>query len=122
MSKKLNREIKCIDPLQGHNKRQGFSHYTDRDIRSNVLFAPNQCSIHVPMVQCPSSVPRPQCSNIFSETAWRIKAKFYVEPPWIGQMKVCSLGLGRYIDTSMHRDTDLADTRIDTLGAVSRYF
>ena len=32
------------------------------------------------------------------------------------------LGLGRYIDTSMHRDTDLADTRIDTLGAVSRYF
>ena len=44
MSKKLNREIKCIDHLQGHNKRQGFSHYTDRDIRSNVLFAPNQCS------------------------------------------------------------------------------
>ena len=43
MSKKLNREIKCIDHLQGHNKRQGFSHYTDRDIRSNVLFAPNQC-------------------------------------------------------------------------------
>ena len=42
MSKKLNREIKCIDHLQGHNKRQGFSHYTDRDIRSNVLFAPNQ--------------------------------------------------------------------------------
>ena len=94
MSKKLNREIKCIDPFQGHNKRQGFSHYTDRDIRSNVVFAPNQCSIHVPMVQCPSSVPRPQCSNIFSETAWRIKAKFYVEPPWIGQMKVCSRHLG----------------------------
>ena len=34
---------------------------------------------------------RPQCSNIFfSETAWRIKAKFYVEPPWVGGMKVCS--------------------------------
>ena len=33
-----------------------------------------------------------------------------------------SLGLGRYIDTSMHRDTDLADTCIDSLGAVSRYF
>ena len=43
MSKKLNREIKCILHLQGHNKRQGFSYYTDRDIRSNVLFAPNQC-------------------------------------------------------------------------------
>ena len=28
---------------------------------------------------------RPQCSNIFfSETAWLIKAKFYVEPPWVG--------------------------------------
>ena len=33
MSKKLNREIKCIDHLQGHNKRQGSAHYTDRDIR-----------------------------------------------------------------------------------------
>ena len=28
---------------------------------------------------------RPQCSNIFfSETPWPIKAKFYVEPPWVG--------------------------------------
>ena len=33
MSKKLNREIKCIDHLEGHKKRQGFAHYTDRDIR-----------------------------------------------------------------------------------------
>ena len=32
-----------------------------------------------------------QCSNIFfSETAWLIKAKFYVEPPWVGGMKFCS--------------------------------
>ena len=29
---------------------------------------------------------RPQCSNIFfSETAWPIEAKFYVEPPWVGE-------------------------------------
>ena len=29
-------------------------------------------------------------SNIFSsETAWPIKAKFYVEPPWEGGTKVC---------------------------------
>ena len=42
MSKKLNIQIKSIDHLQGHNKRQGFAHYTDRDIRSYVLFAPNQ--------------------------------------------------------------------------------
>ena len=34
-------------------------------------------------------------SNIFfSETAWRIKAKFYVEPPWVGGKKVFSRHLG----------------------------
>ena len=27
MSKKLNIQIKSIDHLQGHNKRQGFAHY-----------------------------------------------------------------------------------------------
>ena len=37
-----------------------------------------------------SSVVRPSTfSNIFSsETAWPIKAKFYVEPPWEGGTKV----------------------------------
>ena len=35
-------------------------------------------------------------SNIFSsETAWPIKAKFYVEPPWEGGTKV-------YINSSGH--------------------
>ena len=39
----------------------------------------------------PSSIRRPQCSNIFfSETVWLIKAKFYMEPPWVGRAKVCS--------------------------------
>ena len=34
-------------------------------------------------------------SNIFSsETAWPIKAKFYVEPPWEGGTKVYINGLG----------------------------
>ena len=38
---------------------------------------------------------RPQCSNIFfSETAWPIKAKFYVETPWVGGTKFCSWHLG----------------------------
>ena len=42
-----------------------------------------------------SSVVRPQCSNIFfSETAWPIKAKFYVEPPWVGGTIFCSRHLG----------------------------
>ena len=43
----------------------------------------------------PSVVRRPQCSNIFfSETSWPIKAKFYVEPPWVGGRKFCSRHLG----------------------------
>ena len=49
------------------------------------------------MVWRPSSVRRrrPQCSNIFfSETAWPIKANFYVEPPWVEGMKFCWLHLG----------------------------
>ena len=44
-----------------------------------------------PSVRRPSSVRRSQCSNIFfSETAWPIKAKFYVEPPWVEGTKFCS--------------------------------
>ena len=44
----------------------------------------------------PSSVVRPSTfSNIFSsETAWPIKAKFYVEPPWEGGAKVYINGPG----------------------------
>ena len=38
---------------------------------------------------------RSQCSKIFfSETALSIKAKFNVEPPWVGGTKVCSRHLG----------------------------
>ena len=38
---------------------------------------------------------RPPFSNVFSsETAWPIKAKFYVEPPWEGGTKVCINGSG----------------------------
>ena len=42
------------------------------------------------------SVRRPfTFSNIFSsETAWPIKAKFYVEPPWERGAKVCLNGPG----------------------------
>ena len=48
------------------------------------------------MVRRPSSSSvRPQFSNVFSsETAWLIKAKFYVEPPWEGGMKVYINGPG----------------------------
>ena len=73
MSKKLNREIKCIDHLQGHNKRQGFSHYTDRDIRSNVLFAPNQWN----KVICKKVVPKEWCkeSNLYIYIQLQLEAK-----------------------------------------------
>ena len=38
---------------------------------------------------------RPSFSNVFSsETAWRIKANFYVEPPWEGGTKVYINGPG----------------------------
>ena len=40
-------------------------------------------------------VIRSQCSNILiSETTWPIKAKFYVEPPWVGGTIFCSRHLG----------------------------
>ena len=44
----------------------------------------------------PSSSVHPSTfSNVFSsETAWPIKAKFYVEPPWEGGTKVCINGPG----------------------------
>ena len=51
--------------------------------------------IGYPWIRRPSSVRRRRrpftFSNIFSsETAWPIKAKFYVEPPWEGGKKVYS--------------------------------
>ena len=36
----------------------------------------------------PSSDVAVECSNIFSETAWPIKAKFHVEPLWEWGTKV----------------------------------
>ena len=50
-----------------------------------------------PWIRRPSSVRRrrSQCSNIFfSETAWPIKAKFYMEPPWVRGTNFCSRHLG----------------------------
>ena len=38
---------------------------------------------------------RPLFSTIFSETAWPIKAKFHVEPPWEGGGKVYIYGPGQ---------------------------
>ena len=50
------------------------------------------------MVRRPSVRRRTSSSTIsnifFSETDCAIKAKFYVEPPWLGGTKVCSPHLG----------------------------
>ena len=51
--------------------------------------------IGYPWIRRPSSVRPFTFSNIFSsETAWPIKAKFYVEPPWEGGTIVCINGPG----------------------------
>ena len=48
-----------------------------------------------PWIRRPSVVRPFTISNIFSsETAWPIKAKFYVGPPWEGGTKVCINGPG----------------------------
>ena len=48
-----------------------------------------------PSSRRPSVSVRPPFSKIFfSETAWPIKAKFYVEPPWEGGTKVYINGPG----------------------------
>ena len=48
--------------------------------------------------RCRCRCRRSQFSNIFSsETAWPIKAKFYVEPPWEGGTKVCINSPGHMI-------------------------
>ena len=50
-----------------------------------------------PSVRRPSPV-RSQCSKIFfSKSDWPTKAKFYVEPPWVGGTNVCSRHLGHMI-------------------------
>ena len=46
---------------------------------------------------------RSQCSKIFySKTTWPIKAKFYVEPPWVGGTKVCSRHVGHMTATAIY--------------------
>ena len=42
----------------------------------------------------PSVICRSQCSNTFSKTTWPIKAKFYMEPPWVGGTKFGSRHVG----------------------------
>ena len=57
--------------------------------------------IGYPWIRRPSVVRPSTFSNIFSsETAWPIKAKFYVEPPWEGGTKVYINGPGHMTKTA----------------------
>ena len=72
---------------------------------SRYIFSSTEPKAHrsaysIPMLRRPSvRRRRPSAFTIskifFSETAWPIKLKFYMEPPWVGGMKVCSQELDR---------------------------
>ena len=70
----------------------------ERNITISDIFSSPEPKAHrwaysIPMLRRPSVRRRPSytISNFFfSETAWPIIAKFYVEPPWVGVTKVCS--------------------------------
>ena len=49
-------------------------------------------------MQAPPSVRRSHSSHVFSsETTGPVKAKFYMEPSWAGEMEVCSPHLDHMI-------------------------
>ena len=62
------------------------------DLKYNIFSSPEPSGSQGELIVYPWSVVRRRSStfsNIFSsETAWPIKAKFYVEPPWGGGTKV----------------------------------
>ena len=76
-----------------HTKIQtGFLAHLSRRLIGELIVYPLSGVLHTSSVR---RRRRPQCSNIFlSETACPIKAKFYVEPPWVGGTIFCSRHLG----------------------------
>ena len=84
-------KVPCIAYLENeprHEKTGFLAHLSRRLIGELIVYQWSG-------VRRPSIVRRPQCSKIFfSETAGPIKAKFYVEPPWVGGMIFCSRHLG----------------------------
>ena len=58
-----------------------LAHLSQRLIGELIVYTHGPASV---FVRPSSVVRRSQCSNIFSETTWPIKAKFYAEIPWVG--------------------------------------
>ena len=77
----------CKRPIRAYKVCYLDTYYTINFLMPTLMY--------ITKLNGPASVRCPQCSNTFySETAEPIKAKFYVEPPWVGGMKVCSRHLG----------------------------
>ena len=77
--------------------------YTWKKVREHPLLSSPEPKAHGELIGYPwSGVRRPSVvrpsftisNTFFSKTAWPIKAKYYVEPPWVGGAKVCSRHLG----------------------------
>ena len=85
--------------IEGHSQGHFFSiyfpgflaHLSRRLIGELIVY--QWSGVRSPSVRRPSLVHNAQTS--FSQkTAWPIKAKFYMEPPWVGGTKFCSRHLG----------------------------
>ena len=86
---------RCNDKCQFYMKVVYFLAHLSQRLIGELIVYPWSGVRRRPSVRPSYVVRRSQCSNIFfSETAWLIKAKFYVEPPWVGGTKFCSRHLG----------------------------
>ena len=93
----------CISPICLIRLVSRPSTSFERSIRilpSSIISSPEPLGLQGELLVYPSSrrpsvVRRSQCSKIFfAETAGQIKAKFYMEPPWVGGTIFCSRHLG----------------------------
>ena len=81
----------------GKSENSGFLAHLSRRLIGELIVYPWSG------VRRPSVRRRPQCSNIFfSETAQPIKAKFYVEPPWVGGTKFLFAASGSHDQDGRH--------------------
>ena len=90
-------EVKHIVFLKHYNCVSIVKDDLKLDFYIYMIFSSPEPKAHGELIGYPWSVVRPSftISNIFfSKTARPIKAKFYVEPPWVGGTKGCSRHLG----------------------------